>query len=965
MARAGLIVGTVSIVLQWTTIAMCAEEKAAYFRIPFSLLEPIERIDAPERPSSGFVTDWRNIGCRVVLDGPGEAYFFTTETAGFGPAPVATAPETAAEVRQRVEARTLYLRQSPTDGEITGTIFGDRGTGSRTKFRVRADQASADAKLAFHLAKEDHFRRLLAARVPGGAWFRHQMHQAQLELSTIEGAPPTNDPAAERDRRNRARMFDPEFDSTYELFTGGRALSENLQLDRQLILQRREGESVAIDKLKGITIREIDWKPLLEGKSPKLDPLASMIPADQHVVFFPTFQSMTTVFDELDQQGTTFMQAAELRSEDIGLTARYQRQVGLKVTALGRLLGPQVIRSVAMTGGDAYLKTGSDVAFIFEAVDPATLGALFTAQIALNTAGEQGLERSQGEIGAVHYTALRTADRAVCSYLATIGGAVVVTNSPVQLERIAAAQQGLSPAVAKLDEYRFFRDRYRLGDAGESALLFISDATIRRWCSPRWRLIDSRRTRDAAVLAELQAANQADRFGKLASPKSLTSDLPLFFGGDLTLSASGIRSSKLGTLEFMTPIAELSLTEVTRAEADAYERWRTGYQNNFSWAFDPIALRISMVDDRISADLTVMPLIAQSEYAEMIAVSRGISLKPTSGDPHDTLAHFVLAINKDSDRMRQLSGIVNVFAPQLRIDPLSWLGESVSVYFDPSPFWEAARKVVAERGADEPTHRIVEKVLEDNGFRVPVALRIETSSTFKATAFVTALRAYIDQSAPATILWEPQDHNGQAYVKVSPSPQAAAPGSKESKFAVFYALTSDALTISLDDDVIKRVLDRHAERTTAATKTGVEQADASKPISPWLGENVALELNDQSMQLLGLLGSDDYRRAMQRESWDNTYILNEWRRLYPDEDPVALHRRLWGSTLTCPAGGKYVWNETWQTLESSVVGHPDDPKPGPLMPPQAVQFRKARFGLTFEPQGLRARAELQRAKHSE
>jgi hypothetical protein len=77
---------------------------------------------------------------------------------------------------------------------------------------------------------------------------------------------------------------------------------------------------------------------------------------------------------------------------------------------------------------------------------------------------------------------------------------------------------------------------------------------------------------------------------------------------------------------------------------------------------------------------------------------------------------------------------------------------------------------------------------------------------------------------------------------------------------------------------------------------------------------------------------------------------------------VALHERLWGVRLVCPSGGKYVWNEKWHTFESTVWGHPGEPKSGAALPPQLRDFSRARFGLTFEEQGLRARAELQRRK---
>jgi hypothetical protein len=65
---------------------------------------------------------------------------------------------------------------------------------------------------------------------------------------------------------------------------------------------------------------------------------------------------------------------------------------------------------------------------------------------------------------------------------------------------------------------------------------------------------------------------------------------------------------------------------------------------------------------------------------------------------------------------------------------------------------------------------------------------------------------------------------------------------------------------------------------------------------------------------------------MQVLAWSNLPILNEWKRLFPDRDPVKLHEEFWGTKLVCPGGGTYRWNEKWQTMESTVFGHPGDPK---------------------------------------
>jgi hypothetical protein len=103
---------------------------------------------------------------------------------------------------------------------------------------------------------------------------------------------------------------------------------------------------------------------------------------------------------------------------------------------------------------------------------------------------------------------------------------------------------------------------------------------------------------------------------------------------------------------------------------------------------------------------------------------------------------------------------------------------------------------------------------------------------------------------------------------------------------------------------------------------------------------------------------------MQASAWGNLAILNEWKRQYPDRAPVEVHRRIWQSELVCPGGGKYVWNERYATMESTVYGHPGEPKQGPAAPPVLSNFRTAEFGLTFEPQGLRAQAALKRESNA-
>lgn len=921
----------------------------AYYYLPLTKLELTEG----SLPKAEGTPDWRyyqrreHMEAYAALDAPGEAYV-SYEAPGPWAATFSGSAETRAERDDRLAVRAAEGR------DVTGRLFLPKSDWSGyavVKFKVPASAADAGAKRRFLQVKADHYQQLVNRDVPGGAWFRYQLRQTQRALGQI----PAEGPGAPRQPMRTWNRFD-NVDATFELFTGGRAVSENLQLDRVLLPGRQNEETVPIDSIEGITVREIDWKRLIEGKTPRLDPLAAKVPFDQHVVFFPTFRAALDMSDETKEVGDLVFQMAEPRSTDAQVFPRYQKQLCLTVSGLARLLGPRVARSVAMTGSDPYFPTGTDAAVLFESPEPAMLQQLVLAQVSMKAQAQKEAKPVSGEAAGVPYKGFRSPDRSVCSYVARVGSVVVVTNSLGQLERLAAVANGEVKSIASLDEYVFFRSRYPLAGDGpetrpaaeeETAFVFLSDATIRRWCGPKWRIATSRRTRDAAVMAELQAS-QLDRLveGKVqAGP--LYTELPIAQQGELRLTPEGVVSSALGTLDFMTPIAEMPLDRVTKAEAEAYDRWRRGYQSNWQWAFDPIGLRMDVSKKRIAADLTVMPLIVGTEYRELVSVSRGAKFAPDAADPHDALGHFTLAINKDSEPMRQAANFARMMAQGVRVEPLAWLGSHVSVYVDEDPVWDELAKL-------KPDER--DKFLEKNFWRLPVAFRADVSSGLRLTAFLTAFRAFVDQTAPGMTAWESLSYKDQPYVKVTPTERARREEEGLKNLAVYYAASGESLLVTLSEPLLKRAIDRQLARDEVKAKGEKPPV----PERPWLGESVGFQAERKLLEVAAALSRREYQDMMQRRAWSNLPVLNEWKRRYPDQDPVKLHARFWQTELVCPGGGKYVWNDQWQTMESTVYGHPGEPREGPPAPPLLGQVRRGNFGLSFEEQGLRARVVLER-----
>jgi hypothetical protein len=272
------------------------------------------------------------------------------------------------------------------------------------------------------------------------------------------------------------------------------------------------------------------------------------------------------------------------------------------------------------------------------------------------------------------------------------------------------------------------------------------------------------------------------------------------------------------------------------------------------------------------------------------------------------------------------------------------LGQCLALYADQDPFWAELQKATNSS-----------TFLEKNYPRLPVALYCEVKNPLGVTAFLTAVRGFAEQSAPRMTAWENLDYNGEAYVKITARQESQREGSA-TNLCVYYAVTPHSLVVTLSEAVLKRALDRqHAQLSDK--EAGKSNA---VPTNPWLGTNLCLRVDQSFVPILEALFRDEFRPAQQRLAWSNLPILNEWRRRYPGQDPVKLHEQFWHTKLICPAGGQYVWNEESQTMESTVYGNPAQPKPGPENILPVGNITSANLGLTFENQGLSAKAVLER-----
>ncbi len=797
-----------------------------------------------------------------------------------------------------------------------------------------------EAKAHFFQTKAAHYQRLQNLGVPGSAWYRHQIEVTREELEKVLDWNDYNLPLNANASRNWNRG---NLDNTYNLVSGGRAVSENLQLDRDLRI--REGgkkddgddvRSVEAKTIPGITIAEMDWENRIDanlGVAPL--PLANAVPHDQYFIHFQSFAQLVGLVDNSLAQGTPLQRLVENRSENAQTFERYEDQLLLPLDEAVRKFGPKLVEAVAVTGSDPNFRTGTDVTILLQAKDPKALHTLLALR--MKAAGfTTPAKATKGELHGLSFQGIETEDGSTRSFLAMHGKTVVVSNSKGQLKKILGVILGLegSKAISSLPEYTWFRQRY---EGNLKPFFLVTDAAIRRWCSPQWRIGNSRRTQAAAILAELQAR-------KIAGPedfKICKSEIPDWLG-EVTMLEAGPQSSTYGNLAFLTPISELEIDLVTPREHRAYNNFRNRYQSRWRNFFDPIGGTISIGERDSEVDITVLPLIEGSEYNEIRDVAGNVRFASDAANPSpDSLLHAIIALDTQGPDMRRVGTFASRTSPTLGVNALSWLGKHASIQLMDAPFWKDLAVEVA--GGRDP-----ENFVEQNIHRLPVLAKLDVKNPFVMTAFLGTFRAFLDQTSPGMLAWDNRTHNDQTYVRVGLTETTKKKMEGDSgwkEIALYYRVEPTLLTLSLREDVIQKSM----------------EAPGEVPESHhWAGESMGVQINGQAIPQIQNLAGEQMLNSLQSRSWNNLQILNEWRRNLGIEDAGEYHLANWHTRLECPGGGEYVWDEAAGSYVSTVFGHPSKPK----MPCEAPSFfnglQHASFGLTFEQDGLRARTKWSR-----
>ncbi|HMF17118.1 MAG TPA: hypothetical protein VKE98_07920, partial [Gemmataceae bacterium] len=440
------------------------------------------------------------------------------------------------------------------------------------------------------------------------------------------------DPVLEGDRKKgedqvHRRMLD--------LTTGTMAITQSLSLKRlrdngpRANLQR----TIDIAKVPGITIAEHPWEKMMGGRKPAAEPLARLVPHDNYYIRFKDFTKFTEFQDFFEEWGTPAGRAYEVLSREFGLKQRYEKQLCLKSTWLGRKFGSLLVKSVAITGSDPFLREGSDVTVLFHVnnrdaflagVDP------FLKEAKKEFAGRfKEKKDTYREIPIESYV---TPLREVSVHRAAFDEYVVYSNSPAGLRRVLDTFKGGKSLWQSLD-FQYMRTVFKADDKEEDGFAFLSDAFIRQLVGPASKIKEMRRLEAMTSLSMLThgALFHAWEKGKLpANHDALMEAARLVPEHLYQPEGKSIRwdakeqvavSDAYNTLHFATPLIELPIAKITAFEEQTYRDFREEYQRLWRQFFDPVGIRFALNKNQVKLEVYILPMINNREYANLQGIT--------------------------------------------------------------------------------------------------------------------------------------------------------------------------------------------------------------------------------------------------------------------------------------------------------------------------------------------------------
>lgn len=380
---------------------------------------------------------------------------------------------------------------------------------------------------------------------------------------------------------------------------------------------------------------DVVWTPQASpepGEETDIEPMAMHVPEECFYVRFGTFNNFVWMNHLTDEYAGDMTRMVTLRGHQDDSDLRQQKQLSLKESKIGDLVGGTLISDVALIGRDTFTREGGAVGVIFQARN-ALLGSQFRQERTETLAEEKasGATMETVKIGGRDVSFLSTPDNRIRSYYAVDGDFHFFTTSKAMVERFFAAGAGKG-ALGKSREFHQARALMPL-KREDTIFVYFSSAFFRGFVSPQYQIELARRIQSVTDMELVQLAQLAAKGEGL--PSETLEDLmaggflPRGFGrrpdgSGPVLERDTVIDSMRGPRGTFTPIPDVVIKAVTREEAERYTSRATFYREQWK-QMDPLMVGIKRYaldrkgGEKIVVDAFVAPFVEQ-KYGTMLSI---------------------------------------------------------------------------------------------------------------------------------------------------------------------------------------------------------------------------------------------------------------------------------------------------------------------------------------------------------
>ncbi len=706
----------------------------------------------------------------------------------------------------------------------------------------------------------------------------------------------------------------------YSMTTGALAIQESLQLEEMTGRQSVPTErTIAVDSLEGPNIKPHPFDEMLQGRDFKIFPAAGLIPYDNYYCHFTSISKEIATSDLMKQWGTSLLRAISVSARDADLPSRYQDQLCIDISTLTRLFGELVIGEIAITGGDPFLREGSDAAIIIQVKNQMVFNKMMKSYADKALKVNPNAKRTESNYNGISIQSIATPDRSINSHSAYLDDYKVYSNSMDTLKLIIDTHSKKRKSMADNIDFKYIRTIFPGTAEAEDGFIYMSDSFIRKLLSARWKIEAQRRIicqnhlrmiGNAATMYKTEMRKEATVStlvdeGYLSDKITQCPD-----GGAYSLDESGRAFCTVhNCLQYCTPVASVAVDKAAEAEAEDYKEFVSRYNNYWSRYFDPIGIRFK-VGNHIEVETCILPLIENSIYNQLREIVGGEPVQLNSQLITDgTIVSIGGKLNLDSNSNREIQRMIPIL-PEIS----NYFGDNLSInFYDSDVLFTFSESGMGMFGRWMDLKGQIVFGLIASSINLPVYAVLDLKDEALAATYIQEILKV------AQLKFSAEGRRGFSGFDIEPYSAGEYKGYAVNtvtfrlaiiKFRLYYAIASNRLIVSTKRYVLEKALD--------AIGSGQSNATA----------NLQLEIKPRAFNKLRPIVRVGWQERMRDACLKNIEPVRALVECHSatEETLNTVSKKVEGVTLRCPSGGEYKYDNARDMVYCTVHGNRNHPK---------------------------------------